>query len=96
MNVGASLYKSDAVTPRGAAASLILDEGHRHSGLHRFFRAVRVSLSGPIDSSAFQEVSLGREVSIIFTSSGPLIYRSEKVNNRRLGEIEIDIACKLL
>ena len=82
MNLGASLYKSDAVTSRGAAASNILDEGHRHSGLHRFFRAVRVSLSGPIDSSAFQEDSLNREVSIIFTSSGPLLYRWEEVNNR--------------
>ena len=82
MKVGASICKSDAVTPWGAAASVTLDDGHRHIALHRFFRAVRVSLSGPIDGSAFQEVSLGREVSIIFTSSGPLIYRWEKVNNR--------------
>ncbi len=28
-----------------------------------------------MDTSAFQEVSLGREASIIFTSYGPLIYR---------------------
>jgi hypothetical protein len=71
-------FKSDAVPPCGAAPSIILDEGPRLSrSAHGFFRAVRVFLSGLVDRSAFQEVSLGREVSIIFTSSGPLIYRQE-------------------
>ncbi len=51
----------------------------------RFFRVVRVSLSGLVDSSAFQEVSLGREVSIVFTSTGPLIYQWE-ANNSELRE----------
>jgi hypothetical protein len=69
-------FKSGAVPPCGAASSIILDEGHRPSrSVHSFFRAVRVFLSGLVDSSAFQEVSLGREVSIVFTSNGPLIYR---------------------
>jgi hypothetical protein len=63
-----------------AAPSNIL-EGHRPCrSVDSFFRAVRVFLSGLVDSSAFQEVSLGREVSIVFTSNGPLIYRWEANN----------------
>ena len=71
-----SVFKSGAVPPCGAASSTILDEGHHPSrSVHSFFRAARVFLSGLVDSSAFQEVSLGREVSIVFASNGPLIYR---------------------
>jgi hypothetical protein len=82
----ASICKCDAVTPWAAAPSIPLDKGHRLArAAHSFFRAVRVFLSGPIDSSAFQEVSLGREVSIIFTSNGPLIYRWE-ANNANNGK----------
>jgi hypothetical protein len=69
-----SAFKSDAAPPCGAPISL--DEGHRlRRAIHSFFRAVRVFLTGP--SFAFQEVSLGREVSVVFTSNGPLIYRWE-------------------
>ena len=67
--------------PCGAACSTILDKGHRPSrNVYSRIRAVRVFLSGLVDRSAFQEVSLGREVSILFTSNGPLIYRW-KANN---------------
>jgi benzaldehyde dehydrogenase (NAD) len=77
-------FKSGAVPPCGAASSTILDEEHRLSrSVHSFFRAVRVFLSGLVDSSAFQEVSLGREVSIVFTSNGPLIYRWEANNGEQ-------------
>jgi hypothetical protein len=69
-------FKSGAVPPRPAASSLILDEGPRLSrSVHSFFCAVRVVLSGLTNSSAFQEVSSGREVSIVFNSNGHLIYR---------------------
>jgi hypothetical protein len=82
----ASICKCDAVTPWTAAPSIPLDKGHRRGrAAHSFFRTVRVFLSGLIDSSAFQEVSLGREVSIIFTSNGPLIYRWE-ANNANNGK----------
>ena len=73
-----SAFKSDAEPPCGAASSTILDEGHRPSRrVHSFFGVVRVFLSGLVDSSAFHEVSLGREVSIGLTSNGPLVYRWE-------------------
>jgi NAD(P)-dependent dehydrogenase (short-subunit alcohol dehydrogenase family) len=48
--------------------------------------AVRVFLSGLVDSSAFHEVSLVREVSIDFTSNGPLIHRWEA--NKYLTRVE--------
>jgi hypothetical protein len=41
------------------------------------FGSLRALLFRLIDSSAFRVVSLGREVSIIFTANGPLIYRLE-------------------
>jgi hypothetical protein len=90
-----SVFQSDAVPPCGAAPSIILDEGHRlRRTAHRFFRAVRAFLSGPIDTSAFQEVSLGREVSNVFTSNGPLIYRWEANNGEQGSRSSILIARK--
>jgi hypothetical protein len=75
-----SVFKSNAEPPCGAP--IILDEGHRpRRATDSFIRAVRVFLSGPVGSSAFQEVSLGREVSVVFTSNGPLIYRWEGNNS---------------
>ena len=60
-----SASKSDAVLSCGAAPSIVLDEGPRLScSAHGFFRAVRVFLFGLVDRPAFQEVSLGRKVSI--------------------------------
>jgi hypothetical protein len=71
-------FRSDTILPCRAALSVNLDEGYRPSrSAHSFLRVVRVFLSGLIDSSAFHNDSLGREVSVIFTSNGPLIYRWE-------------------
>jgi hypothetical protein len=78
-----SPFKSDTILPSRAAPSVILDEGYRLSrSAHSFFRAVRIFLSGLIDSSAFHNDSLGREVSVVFTSNGPLIYRWESNNEK--------------
>jgi hypothetical protein len=75
-----SVFKSDVVPPCGAA--IISDEGQGpRRATHSFFRAVRVFLSGPVDSSDFEKVSLGREVSIVFAFSGPLVYRWEANNS---------------
>jgi hypothetical protein len=67
-----------------APPSIILDEAH---GLRRtansFFWAVRVFLSGLVDRSAFQHISLNREVSVVFTSTGPMIYRCEMNNTTK-------------
>jgi hypothetical protein len=74
---------------RCAPSSIIIDKGYSPSrSVDSFFRAVRVSLSGLVDSSAFQEASLGREVSIVFTSTGPLIYQWE-ANNSELRETSL-------
>jgi hypothetical protein len=48
-----------------------------------FFRAIRAFLSGSVDDLAFQDVSLHRQVSIIYTPNGPLIYRWEQNSGER-------------
>jgi hypothetical protein len=73
---GVPAFKSDAVPPCSAAPSINLDLGHSLSrSAHSFFRGIRIFLSDSIDSSPFQEVSLGREASTIFSYNAPLIYR---------------------
>src|SRR5260221_6697034 len=78
-----SPFRSDTILPSRAAPSVILDEGYRLSRTGQsFFRPIRTFLSGLVDSSAFQDVSSGREVSIIFTSNGPLLCRWESNNEQ--------------
>jgi hypothetical protein len=76
-----STVESDALPPEGSAPSITLDD-RRRVGRHidRFFRGVRFLFSGVLDNSAFQEVSLGREVSVIFTTNTPLVYRCRPDN----------------
>ena len=81
MSICKSVVKFDAVPPCHAAPPVTLDQGHRLSRTPRsFLRAARVFLSGLLDSSPFQEVSLRREASILFTCNGPLVYRWEADN----------------
>ena len=76
-------FASDTILPGPAAPSAILDKGGRLShSAHRFFRVARVFLSGLIDSCVFHNHSLGREVSVLFTSTGPVIYRWESNNEK--------------
>jgi hypothetical protein len=78
MSICKSVGKFDAVPAGHAAPSLTLDQEHRLSRTpHSFWRAARVFLLGLVDNSLFQEVSLRREASILFTSNGPLVYRWE-------------------
>ena len=74
----ATALKSEVVLPNAARAPAFSDNGPRlSSSARKLFRAVRVFLSSIADSSAFQEISANRQVVIIFTSNGPLIYRWE-------------------
>jgi hypothetical protein len=76
-------FGSDTILPYRAAPSVILDEGYRPSrSAHSLLHVVRVFLSDLIDGSAFRGDSLGREVSVVFTSNGPLIYRWESNNEK--------------
>jgi hypothetical protein len=76
-------FASDTILRGPTAPSVILDKGGRLShSAHRFFRVARVFLSGLIDSCAFHNHSLGREVSVLFTSTGPVIYRWESNNEK--------------
>ena len=76
-------FASDTILRGPTAPSVILDKGGRLShSAHRFFRVARVFLSGLIDSCAFHNHSLGRKVSVLFTSTGPVIYRWESNNEK--------------
>jgi hypothetical protein len=51
---------------------LLVGSGQR---VQRTFRSLRVLISGLLDRTAYDQVSLGREVSVAFTSQGPVVYR---------------------
>jgi hypothetical protein len=91
MSICKSVGKFDHVPPAPAAPSVTLDQGHRLSRTPRsFWRAARVFLSALVDNSPFQEVSLRREASILFTSNGPLVYRWEAdATNRKARVAEV-------
>jgi hypothetical protein len=72
-----STVRSDVLPPEGAPPSIRHWVGGRGD---RFFRGVRLLFSGLLDNSAFQEVSLAREVSVVFTTNAPLVYRC-RANN---------------
>jgi hypothetical protein len=73
-----STARSDAHPPADAA----LSSRHRADrNANRFFRGVRFIFSGLLDNSAFQEVSLGQEVSVVFPMNGPLVYRCRADNS---------------
>jgi hypothetical protein len=66
---------SGAAPPRVAKHPRLLIEGGGRRSWYPFFRSLRAVLSGVLDSSAYDQISLGREVSVAFTSQGPVVYR---------------------
>ncbi|MBV8815758.1 MAG: hypothetical protein JO271_14810 [Verrucomicrobia bacterium] len=61
---------SPSLTRCGPRLNLLLE------GIRLFlFGTVRDVFSGLIDDSAYQQVALGREISVVFTTQGPLVYR---------------------
>jgi hypothetical protein len=61
--------------PRALGYRALLIESAGRRCLFTFFRSLRAVLSGVLDSSPYNQVSLGREVSVAFTSQGPVVYR---------------------
>jgi hypothetical protein len=61
--------------PRALGYRALLIEGAGRRSLFAFFRSLRAVLSGVLDSSPYDQVSLGREVSVVFTSQGPVVFR---------------------
>lgn len=61
--------------PRAAGHAKLLIECRGRRSWYTFFRSLRAVLSGVLDSSPYDQISLGREVSVAFTSQGPAIYR---------------------
>jgi hypothetical protein len=67
--------------PPSAVSAIPDKETDRSPYWSSFFVAVRSFVSGLVDDSAYQHVSLDREVSVIFTSNGPLVYRAAMNND---------------
>jgi hypothetical protein len=73
-----STVKSATLPPSGAAPSSRQRVGR---SANRFLRGVRSLFSALLDNSAFEEVSLGREISVVFATNGPLVYRCRADNS---------------
>src|SRR5215469_4151527 len=57
------------------------DQGRRQPSRRRnFLRLIRGIVACLLDSSPYQQISRRRECSIVFTSSGPLVYRHRVEN----------------
>ena len=61
--------------PSGGSAASSVERIRRHRDWYSFFRSIRIVLSGLVDRSAYQQISLEREISVVFTSQGPVVYR---------------------
>lgn len=66
-----SKVRSVALLPESTPPSIRQCRGR----LGDFFRRIRSLFSGLLDDSAFQEVSLNREISVVFPANAPLVYR---------------------
>ncbi|MBV8098837.1 MAG: hypothetical protein JOZ31_06745 [Verrucomicrobia bacterium] len=69
-----------AGAPRAAGYPTLLIESSGRRCWYAFFRSLRAALSRVLDSSAYDQISLGREVSVAFTSQGPVVYRYGRNN----------------
>ena len=77
-SIAPSARDSAAVPLPAWAASLVGGEENRpYRNWSNFSVAIRTLASRLIDDSAYRDVSLGREISVTFTSNGPLVYRPE-------------------
>jgi hypothetical protein len=81
-SIAPSAPDSGAVLLPPLAVSAIPDEKtNRPRYWSSFLVAVRAFVSSLIDDSAYRHVSSGREIFVIFTSNGPLVYRAERNND---------------
>jgi hypothetical protein len=60
-------------------------EGRSDRSKRKFFITIRAFFRGLVDDSAYREISLHRETSIIFTANGPLIYQPGANNDVQNG-----------
>jgi hypothetical protein len=65
------------VLPSLAVAAIAEKESQTCRNGSSFFVAIRAFLPGLINDSAYRDVSFGGEISVIFTSDGPLVYQLE-------------------
>jgi hypothetical protein len=83
-SLSTSANESTVAMPRSPATFVVPHARSRRQQHSRSsLPSLRTLLFRFIDGSAFQDVSLGREISIIFTSNGPLTYRCRTNNDVR-------------
>ena len=80
-NLSTPASEFTTVVARSPATFVETDRGREHP--RSFLANLRTFLFGLVDRSAFQDVSLGREISVVFTSNGPLVYRRQTNNDVR-------------
>jgi len=64
-----------ASPPRAGGHPKLVIESSGRRCWYAFFRSLRAVISGVLDSSGYEQISLGREVSVVFTSQGPVVYK---------------------
>jgi hypothetical protein len=64
-----------AVCPRISVRPTLLIKRSRERCWARLFRFLQAVLNGLVDSSPYEQLSLGREISVAFSSQGPVLYR---------------------
>jgi hypothetical protein len=67
--------------PPSAISVVAAEESRAHRNRSSFFAALHAFVSRLVDDSAYRGVCVGREISVIFTSNGPLVYRLETNND---------------
>jgi hypothetical protein len=82
-NAQASHISSGLLRTPSVASVVAEEESGAQRNWSSFFVALRVLVSRLIDDSAYRDVSVGREISVIFTLNGPLIYRHKTSNDVR-------------
>jgi hypothetical protein len=66
--------------PCSAIVIIAEEESRMHPNWFCFFGAIRGFLSRLVDDSAYRDVCSGREISVVFTANGPLVFRPEPKN----------------
>jgi len=74
-SMDASAGKPGAVLFPSVDGPIQIEQSCRTRSWGGLIAALRTFVCRLVDDSAFREISLGREISVIFTLNGPLIYR---------------------
>jgi hypothetical protein len=84
-SIAPSASDSDAVALPSRLSMIRKEEKRSDRSRVSFFAAVRALVRRLVDDSAYREICLRRETSVIFTANGPLIYQPRANDDVRNG-----------